>query len=373
MRSLPSSMLHGEIAAASARLAERRARANEATVESALDRLARMVAEDLDVPAVFVAEAPGGAAGRITLAGGFGLPSAWSHLDEAPFARSLSRDVLREGAPVLVSAADEGDGRPDPSIRAFLGVPAPGEGGEPVGLLVALDRRGRRWSEAATERLSVYAELVGRELSAAALVEEAKRLRLRAARADEAARRDRALRREIAAAFSDPSISCAQRFERLLEAGRHALDLEFGSICRCVAGDARPLYVHQADGFDAETSGAPGDRLRSFVVSGSEVVAFHDEASARKALKGGFACAPKGRYLAAPLATATGVIGLLEFWSPEPRGYDWTEGEIAIVSLLGLFVAAHLGRAPSPKAGATPDSLLIDHLLRGRAVLAEGG
>lgn len=354
---------------AAARLRARRAAASGVGANPALDALSRLAADVLEAPVAFVSACPKGPEGSLSLAGGHGLPDAWTRLPEAPFARSLGRDVADSGAPVAVSASDEGDGRADPSIRAYLGVPARGRNGRILGVVATLDRRGRRWSEPTIARLEEIAITVGLELENASAVAETEILQRRARRVEDAARRDRALRAEIGRVFTTPDLDHRERFSRLLDAGRQALDVCCGAICKSMAGHSQTLYRNRSTGEASLACGKtsePEEKLRSFVLSGSDVVAFHDAPSARKALHGAFVCAPKGRYIAAPLATKSGVFGLLEFWSPEPRRHFWTEGEIAIVSLLGMFVSAHLAPLSESGVRGASESLIIDQLLQSR-------
>jgi GAF domain-containing protein len=121
----------------------------------ALDRIARLAAEQLRVPVVLVTvvgpehESLAGAAG-------------WDGPREWPLAQGLGRYVV--AAPLVVEDAREQPALRESGLIAYAGVPVCDEDGQVLAAFAALDHAPRAWSEAELSRLRDFAALAQDEL-----------------------------------------------------------------------------------------------------------------------------------------------------------------------------------------------------------------
>jgi GAF domain-containing protein len=145
----------------------RRAELLEAPSSEALDRIARLAAEQLGAPVVLVSVV---AADRELLAASAGRDEPWRARREWPLSDSLAQYVVAAAAPLVVP-----DARAVPWLRengavrelgvvAYAGFPVFVEDGQPVGALAAIDSEPRAWSEPELALLRDFAALAQGEL-----------------------------------------------------------------------------------------------------------------------------------------------------------------------------------------------------------------
>ena len=209
--------------------------------DPALERFARLVRRQLDVPVALVTLV---SAEQQVFPGAVGLPEPWQSTRCTPLSHSFCQHVVRSGNPLVISdARDEplvADNLaiPDLHVIAYAGVPLTDADGVVVGSLCAIDSRPRSWTD---EDLAVLTDLA--EACSA-------QLQLKAAqqRADEAAARTSRL---LAQQEVDRS-----RWSLALEAGQVGtfdLDLTTGAL----TVDDRLLELSGTD--RAAFSGRPED------------------------------------------------------------------------------------------------------------------
>ncbi len=132
-----------------------------ASSDPALERFARLVRRQLDVPVALVTLV---SANEQVFPGAIGLPEPWQSTRCTPLSHSFCQHVVRSSAPLLISDARtdplvaDNLAIPDLNVIAYAGVPLTDADGVVVGSLCAIDSRPRTWSD---EDLAVLTDLAG--------------------------------------------------------------------------------------------------------------------------------------------------------------------------------------------------------------------
>jgi GAF domain len=142
-----------------------------------LDRYARLVARQLDVPMALVSLVGNG--GQVS-PGAVGLPEPWATERSVPLTHSLCQHVVADGRPLFVeqTAAHpllKGNGAvTEWGVTAYGGAPLTDRAGTAVGALSAIDIRPRRWQPRDIELLVELAELCSAQVDLEIAVETAR-------------------------------------------------------------------------------------------------------------------------------------------------------------------------------------------------------
>jgi GAF domain-containing protein len=139
----------------------------EAPESEALDRIARLAADQLRVPVVLISVV---GPERELLAGAVG----WEGPREWPVAGGLGRYVV--GAPLVVEDARELPELRQTGVVAYAGVPLRDEHGQAIAAFAAIDHTPRAWSEPELARLREFASLAQGELGYRAAQKAAREL-----------------------------------------------------------------------------------------------------------------------------------------------------------------------------------------------------
>ena len=292
-----------------------------------------------------------------------GLKEPWASARQTPLSHSFCQHVKAAKAPLVVCKADEHPlVRDNLAIRgldvmAYLGVPVHSPDGEVIGALCVIDSCERSWTPDEVETLTDIAQCAKDEILL--------RIALRANESTTAnVLRSNVLRESISNAFLAPDLEIDERFAALLKATCRALGMEHGLITRVDGDRIRPLFGEwaQTPGAKARAGQFRGS-LTSLIVGEGRTVAIADiSASTLEECRTADGYIP-GRFLGAPLKLAGVVHGTIEFRAAQPRKAPWQEDEVAMLDVVSMFAAAHLGVFGRLQALRESESALLSYCL----------
>ncbi|MEM9059881.1 MAG: GAF domain-containing protein [Pseudomonadota bacterium] len=295
-----------------------------------------------------------------------GLCEPWASQRQTPLSHSFCKHVKRTNAPLVIDRAPD-----EPLVRdnlavtelnviAYLGVPIMGPDGRPIGAVCVIESNERHWTDDDLATLQDLASCVNDEL----------RLRgtlLALADENERTRRYSALRESIALAFMAPDLTISARFRELLRASCLALDFDVGQISKVDGDNAEILFFHARDGREEPSEEVPlQGSLASLVVSGQRQVQVGDIAASDlydRHLIGGRTPAS---YVGTPLIFDGALYGAIEFASDTPRTKPWSDEELSMLSIISMFVCAHLGIFGQLQVLKASEAALFRHILADR-------
>jgi len=299
-----------------------------------------------------------------------GLPSPWSDTRQTPLSHSFCYHVKTSGQPLVVPySPDHPLVRDNPAIidlnvKSNLGVPIHGPDGAPLGALCVIDNSTRNWSDEDVALIADLASCVSTEIKLRAALKDNMAL---VAGLEERSKRIldyNALRESIVMAFMAPDLTAEQRFHTLLVAGCRALKADAGVIARVSGSQAEPIFSAGPDGKEvtAEQRAAAGS-IFGTVVAGQSLQSASDLARSDLAgLKSLVGTVP-GSCIAAPIVLENQLFGAIEFSSGSVRDREWSSEEQSMISIIAMFLSAHLAIYSQINALKRSETALLDQLL----------
>lgn len=286
---------------------------------------------------------------RQLFASGRDLPENWADAGWFPRSGSFCQ-LFRQRADSLAIADKDShalctalEGRDGFPFRAFLGAPIFAPAGETIGSLCVFDRERRDWTEedrAVVEDLAHCATDAIR-LRAALLTSQNLRRELETTLAR--LRHNAALRDAIVAAFTAPDRSAEDRLQAMLKAGCASMNMAAAAVTRVEGPHTRIMVRYDSrtespawDGFDNTGS------LTGKLLSGNEMLWFHDPASSGLADRPAFDGSKPGRFIGAPLILDGITYGTLEFIGERPERRSDMEANAQLVSVIAMFTITQL-------------------------------
>ena len=179
-------------------------------------------------------------------------------------------------------------------------------------------------------------------------------------------RRYNALRETLTLAFMAPDLTLEDRFKALLQAGCKALGMEQAAIAKASGGQVDIIYQHIAVDTTRVPQGLPFRTLMSHVLSGQQQYCVQDVASSVMRGQHALTGHKVSSYVGAPLLLNGVIFGGIEFSCSAPRTTPWTEEEMSLISIISMFVCAHLSVAGEIRTLRASESALLEFLVSGR-------
>ena len=272
-----------------------------------------------------------------------GLPEPWKSYRQTPLTHSFCQHVKRKNRPLVVT-----NSRNHPLVRnnlaitdlgvvAYLGMPILLPDGSPLGALCLIDSSPREWTDEDQENLRDLANCVNDEILLRAAMLKNEQLQ-------EKSQRYNAMRESIVQVFMAPDLSIEERFCALLRTSCRSLGMEYGRITKISGGSTVTLFEAScAKPKDQSYDWTRVSDLLDLVTSECRNTYIDDlGTNAEKCSQIGEENG-RGRYAGSPLVINGVLYGAIELVNARPNTAPWSEEELSILSIVSMFVTAHLG------------------------------